>query len=399
MRILFLPMPVASHYYSMVPMLWACRTAGHEVRVAAEAPVSDAVMRSGMTGVLVGGGYDFAAGIAERRRERQRSGNRFGVDEVAALSPLQRREIKERRFIPQVKAAEAIVDDLVELAGEWRPQLVVADPLALAGPLVAASCGATLVRHLWGPDVIRTTGFPGMGLSEDQWPEPLLRLYERFGVGVRPEYAVRTIDTCPQSLQVKNIPGRLPVRFVPYNGPGIAPGWAGRAERPRILVTWGMSTTMMTGSSGFLIPRILESLAGFDAEIVVAVKASDRELLGVLPPRTRVVEEVPLHLLLPSCSAIVHQGGGGTVLTAASLGVPQLVVTNSGDQVFNARLLTATGAGVSLPAEKADVTALEDAVSRLLDDAGIDAAARALRDEILAQPTPAETVRTLETLV
>jgi UDP:flavonoid glycosyltransferase YjiC (YdhE family) len=54
---------------------------------------------------------------------------------------------------------------------------------------------------------------------------------------------------------------------------------------------------------------------------------------------------------------------------------------------------------VSLPAEQADLAGLEEAVSGLLDDAGIDAAARALRDEILAQPTPAETVRTLESLV
>jgi UDP:flavonoid glycosyltransferase YjiC (YdhE family) len=35
---------------------------------------------------------------------------------------------------------------------------------------------------------------------------------------------------------------------------------------------------------------------------------------------------MPLHVLLPTCSAIVHQGGIGGVLTAVVAGVPQLVI-------------------------------------------------------------------------
>nr|UPI48948.1 glycosyltransferase [Micromonospora sp.] len=397
MRILFVPMPMPTHYLSMVPLAWAFRAAGHEVRFAAQPAVADAIRRSGLTGAPVGGGYDFAAAIAERRRARRESGEPLTPDMVAAMSDAERRAVKERMFTPQVKAAEAIADGLVAYARRWRPELVVADPLALAGPLAAAAAGAPLVRHLWGPDVIGAMGFPGRGLATDQWPDPLLRLYGAHGVEPAADYAVRTVDICPPSLRAATGPERLPMRFVPYNGPGIEPEWAAGSGRRRVCVTWGMSASAVGGREGFLVPWILAGLAEFDVEIVLAIKAADRALLGDLPPGTLVAEEVPLHLLLPSCDAIVHQGGGGTLLTAAALGVPQLIVTNSGDQTFNARLLTATGAAVSVHAEDAADGLLKETAARLLhDDAeALRAAADVLRAEIQAQPAPAEVAAAL----
>jgi hypothetical protein len=46
---------------------------------------------------------------------------------------------------------------------------------------------------------------------------------------------------------------------------------------------------------------------------------------GTLPRNVRATGYLPLDLVLPSCSAVVHHGGGGTFTTAVAERVPQLI--------------------------------------------------------------------------
>ncbi|MGO1055491.1 nucleotide disphospho-sugar-binding domain-containing protein [Crossiella sp. CA198] len=387
MRILFAPLPQVSHYFHLVPLGWACRAAGHEVRVAAQPALAEHITRSGLTGVPLS--------------EVAADGDWLKVDMAAltALPPEQRlrklREVRTRQFVAM---ADAAADDLVSFAKSWQPDLVVADPLNLAAPLVSETLGVPLVHHLWSPDVARHLGYPGLGLPVAEWPTELIELYQRFGLEIRPGYARHTIDPCPDSLQSAEVPDRIPMRYVPYNGNSPLPDWLRQpAGRPRVCVSWGY-THNPAGGGGSRLPEVVAALAAFDVEVVVAVAKLDSELLGDLPADVRVVAELPLQLLLPTCSAVVHHGGGGTMFTAAVYGVPQVVVI---PDAIAAALLTGPLSdcriGVCLESD-ASVDEIKSAVGSVLADSAQEGIQR-LRKEILATPTPAAIVPRLEALV
>lgn len=401
MRVLFLPMAWSSHYYPMVPLAWAFRAAGHEVRVAGQPAVTGPVLRSGQTFVPVGAGYDLMAGVAALTdRIRQARGRMpASVEDMRALPPQVLRDFRNLQYVPHVAAAEAMADELVALAHRWRPDLVITDPVTLAGPIVAAAAGCPLVHHLWGPYMPGLDHFPGLGGDPADWPADLQALYARLGVPARSRYAAATVDPCPTSLQSDGLPHRVPVRYVPYNGSGeVPPGLDEPGERPRVCVSWSMSNTVTFGADGFQVPEIIEALRGLDVDVVVTVRESDRAALGDLGERVRLLAETPLHLVLTHCAAAVHHAGAGTMLTAAACGVPQVMVTPVPDQTFNAERLAATGAGIALKAEATTVDDITSAVSAVLADGGWAVAAARLRAEMAAAPGPAEVVPVLAAL-
>ena len=112
----------------------------------------------------------------------------------------------------------------------------------------------------------------------------------------------------------------------------------------------------------------------------------------------RVVDWMPLSMLLPTCDAIINQGGPGTVLAAAAYGVPQLIIPHFSAQPLYAELLTATGAGISLKPDELEAGTILDAVRELLEGPTVRSSARALCEEIHAQPSPAQLVPILESL-
>ena len=429
MRVLFIPWGQATHYFYQVPLAWAFRAGGDEVRVASQPGAADAIKRSGMSVMTVGESYDFMPELAAFSEDSRRDMPRLqstvssnfrqynpqpgdGNGALKSASPIdekKRRELVAKRkatiqakLTPFSRAAQVMADDVVQLARAWQPDLVVSDPFVMAAPLAARAAGAPLVHLQWGPAIQRQAGeFPGNGASPDLWPDDLRDLYARHGVEPAAEHAAATVDSCPASLQYDGvIPGRVPARFVPYNGTGDAPRWlAEPPRRPRICVTWGTTATTLAGREGFLVPRILDALAGFDVEVVVTLTASDRRLLGDdLPGQVRVTENLPLHLLLPSCDAIIHQGGASTMLTAASFGLPQLLIAGIADQLENGERIAEAGAGVSLHWDDASPETITAGIKTIVSDETTRQAAHSLRDEIQAQPAPTDVATTLRQL-
>jgi UDP:flavonoid glycosyltransferase YjiC (YdhE family) len=130
-------------------------------------------------------------------------------------------------------------------------------------------------------------------------------------------------------------------------------------------------------------------------EVVVTLTAADRDRLGTPPAGVRVVTGLPLHLLLHSCDAIVHQGGAGTMLTAASFGLPQVIVSGAMDQLTCGVKLEVAGAGRSLSWADVGTSDFTDAVSAALSDDTMRKSATELREEMAAQPSPAAVAQAL----
>jgi UDP:flavonoid glycosyltransferase YjiC (YdhE family) len=414
MRVLFTTWAWPSHYFPMVPLAWAVRAAGHEVRVASQPELARTILDSGLPAVVVGRDYDVAgvhrkaavhikAGAAGARPAPPGSAGQpprlsmFGQMAAAVQASRQAEERRDLSLFGEVAAA--MVDDLVEFALAWRPDLVVFDPLTYAAPIAAQLAGVPAVRHLFGPDVTYFTE------SLEAWLlQPVL---ERFGLEQVNLQGTMTVDPCPPSLQFSDTVApvaRRRMRYVPYNGLSEIPTWVWRErDRPRICLTWGTSTARLVGEDAFIPAPLLAGCARLaaerGAELVLAVTAAQRGLLPDLPAGVRVAASVPLQALLPTCSALVHQGGAGTTLTGLLSGLPQVVVTQLPDQAVNARNLVAAGAGRAITIDEVEVSTAYEAVRASYDEPGYRAAAARLREEIGQLPAPADLVGDLLDLV
>jgi UDP:flavonoid glycosyltransferase YjiC (YdhE family) len=393
MRVLLTSWAWTTHYTPLVPLVWALRAAGHEVRVASQPALADVITASGGVAVPVGQDLDH-----DEVRQAAMQGQRLADvpqapppgGSMSAWSPDHRARVS-RVFGVFVAYSEAMGADLLEFARAWQPDLIVFDPVTYAGPLVAAALGIPAVRHIHGVDVTYQ--------AREVVPELLAPLAARLGVTVPGIMGEATIDPCPPSMQSPADVRRIPVRFVPYNGPAVLPGWlrAG-ASRRRICVTWGTSTTRLSGHARFLPPRVIEAAADLEVEIIMALDTRDVAALGDVPAWVRVVENLPLHLILPTCDAVVHQGGNGSILTAALHGIPQLVLPQLPDQMFQADRLTETGAAVSRQHAQASAEEIRDCLAGILTEPEYQASAVRLRAEMLSMPAPSDIVPELEKL-
>ncbi|WP_176730623.1 nucleotide disphospho-sugar-binding domain-containing protein [Micromonospora mirobrigensis] len=388
MRILLSTWGWRSHFYGLAPLGWALQAAGHEVRVASHPSMASTISSAGLAAVPLGADLDFAEAFAGRI-------GTVGPLDPSATQPTGALEPAITADGGVVRFADALLDELVDFGRSFRPDLMVWEPFNLAAPVAAAALGVPGVLNLWGPDSSVT-----LRLDREAVIGPLAA---RFGL---PASAVAldgalTLDPVPPPMQVPLARPGHPVRFVPYNGPAVLPAWLRRPaqRRPRVCVTAG---TMMAGNGladRLDLPRVVRSLAELDVEVVVVVDPRQHAGLDRLPDGVRLVDApLALRLVLPTCAALVQQGGAGTMMTALSFGVPQVVLPQVSDQHFNGERLAVTGAGTALPPEQAGGAALRDLVGELIDDGPWRTSAALMRDRIHATPTPAEVVPTLAAL-
>jgi UDP:flavonoid glycosyltransferase YjiC (YdhE family) len=95
----------------------------------------------------------------------------------------------------------------------------------------------------------------------------------------------------------------------------------------------------------------------------------------------------------------VHHGGGGTTFGALAHGLAQVVLPQGADNFRNAALLEAAGVSRTLAPGELSPAAVRRAVRTVLDEPRYAAAARALRAEIDAMPTPEAVAAELGALV
>lgn len=399
MRVLFVTCRAPGHLYSMVPLAWAFRSLGHEVRVAGLPACVPAIARAGLTAVPVGSDpapttLSSAPGISTWHDQTS-----WPVDWPSHPGQLTDAQWRLLGGLAgrQTRLADAMLDDLLDYGRYWRPDLVVYDAISLAGVVVAAALGVPAYSHSWGRATAMRTELAD--LVERPRPE-YLRLFERAGIEPRTD-PVGRIDPCPPSMVLPEpaAPPRVPIRFVPFNGPGVEPDWLRRPRdgaRPRIAITGGVSAGDVSPQAlpGFF-DRTIRAAEKVGADIALAIGRGQAELSAAVPDPVRVVEAMPFCLLFPHCDVVIHQGSGGTMLTAAAAGVPQLVLPLRPEQQLSGDRLAAVGAGRQhvyndLISRDDCVQVLAEDLARLLDEPAYRTSAAALRADIGRAPAPAD---------
>jgi glycosyltransferase (activator-dependent family) len=396
-KVLFCALPQLTHFYATVPLAWALRTAGHEVRYATSPDFAEAVTDAGLTAVPVG---PAGAEDDEEIAEEAPAGLPAPYD-LAEPGSEDWTEGHAEAFDAMVTYAfgefnAPILDDLVAFARSWQPDLVLWEPFTYAGAFAAAACGAAHGRVLFGTDFLGVT---------HEWihahvPDDRLTAWLRTtaaALGVPFEEHLRsghfTVDQLPSPLRLSSPELEyVPARYVAYGGPAEVPAWLRETpSRPRIAVTLGTSATLEYGGYTVRVTDLLAALSTMDVEVVATVD-------GPVPDNVRAVPYVPLDALAPTCAAAIHHGGFGTLLTFARHGVPQLTLPHDFDAPLLGRKLAAQGAGLTVDPAQASGRRIRWSVEQLLGHDGIRSAAAELAGEISAMPSPNDVVARLEEL-
>ncbi|MFI7613061.1 activator-dependent family glycosyltransferase [Nonomuraea terrae] len=417
MRVLITCYPVTSHFYVLVPLAWALRTAGHEVVVAARPDIHDDIVKAGLTAVTVGDEMDMTR-LVSSLDELPDDGTPYGMGyDIAETRPelLTLDYVKGALglhccIIPDYLANEAMLTDLVAFAEHWKPDLVIWDFLTFPGPITAKAVGAAHARVLVGVDhaMRMRARFHELRAQDPDGPQDdpvadwLAARGAPFGVDFDEELLTGqvTLDPYPPFLSIPLDLPTVPVRFTSYNGSSTYPDWLLEPPtRKRVCLSLGASSRVAGVHDTDKIQQLLRAMGELDAEVIATLNAD--QLQGVtVPDNVRVFDFVPLNALLPSCDAIVNHVGYGTMGTALIHGVPQVMAPeNLWGESMLARRIEERGAGICIPPEEVTPESIAGALRRVLEDPSFKTAAEQLQKDQQTVPTPAEAVHELERLV
>ncbi|MFZ3560692.1 MULTISPECIES: glycosyltransferase [unclassified Streptomyces] len=342
--------------FGVAPLAAAARNAGHEILLAADEPLMAAAQSVGLPAVCI---------TPERMR--------YGQDAMTATVRL---------------------DALLELAGQWTPDVVVGG-LSHVPRVLAARLGVPYVRHIW--HIAPMARRDRTAVAELQ-PE-----LARLGLAELPDPDL-FIDLCPPSLRPAGAPRARSMRWTPrVSQRRVEPWMYTKTEgRPRVLITAG-TRNLVLDTPGSSLRALVGELSGAGAEVLVAALPEAAERFGAELGDEVRIGWIPLDVVAPTCDLAVHHGGATTAMTLINSGVPQLIVPDNGYGKAVAEAVRDFGAAELVdrhrPEEGRDPYKVTvEAARRILDDPRYAERTRLLAEEAAALPRPDEVLRDIEAL-
>ena len=368
-RVLFSSTSGYGHVLPMVPLARAFSDAGHDVLWATGAqaiPLVDAAQLETAPAGLSGPAL--------------RSGMAPLLARVAEIAPPQRAAFMYPHMFGGL-LAPAMAADLVPVAREWRPDLMIHEHGELAAPVVGAVLGTPTVTHSFGGAIPADIVTSAASVVAPMWAAHGLEPAPYAGC-----FTSLYLDICPPSVQsvaMDHIPAVQPLRPVAE----VAPHAPGEAP-PLVYLTLG---TVQNRAP--VLPTVAAAIAGLPVRLLVTVGPDgDPESLGDLPDSVQVERWVDQEEVLTRCSIVVSHAGSGTFLGALAAGRPQLCLPLAADQFRNAQGGARSGAALVLTPAEVTAESVAEAVTRLIADDAFAQRARAVSTEIAAMPSPADVV-------
>ena len=349
--------------YPYIGIAKALRTRGHHAVVATSAYYATAVADAGIDFAAVGPDADLRDQAQIARIMDPRRGSEVVMKEFVLPSL--------DRTYQELEAAAAGAD------------VLVSHPLTFGTQVLAQTRGLPWVSTILAPlSLFSDTDFPALpplpGLVRytrawpwlrrgfmriirrmmDQWMEPVYALRARHGVprGANPILEGQYSPLLNLSLFSRVLAEPQPdwpantqtTGFVFYNGHDTLPSGLESflaAGAPPVVFTLGSSAVAAAGRFYHESAAAAEALG---VRAVLLTGGFKENLPTHLPPEIIVIDKAPHQLLFPRASAIVHQGGAGTMGQGLRSGHPMLVVPHAHDQPDNAFRLTALGVARTL---------------------------------------------------
>ncbi|MEZ3182543.1 DUF1205 domain-containing protein [Streptomyces pimonensis] len=417
MRVLFSVFPATAHLYPVVPLAYALQSAGHDVCVATSPDLATEITAVGLKAVPVGESADLGSLLPSVAGPDHlvRLASRLGVDTESLGDADIAKSVRYHLISmialghPGASSARPALADLVDFAAAWRPDLVLWDPMVFGASVAARACGAAHARVLWGldlfarhgdryADVLNAPGDLGDALPIGAMAPVMRRLGLRYDRELL--FGQWSIDLMPPRMRLPGDLRYVPLRRVPYNGPGVFPDWLRQpSQRPRVCLTMGMSMRKYFHDDEALITQLLTAVADLDVEVIATVTADQFGPGFQVPDNVRTVDYVPLDLVMRDCSALIHHGGTGTYAAAVPYEVPQLILpTPMGDHLALSRYVADLGAGLYTARADFSVDVVTKQLTTILAEPSFRAGAAELHRDTMASPSPIELVPVLERL-
>jgi UDP-N-acetylglucosamine transferase subunit ALG13 len=313
------------------------------------------------------------------------------LPQIMALPPRQRRGPLFAGFFAGA-AGPAMAADLRTLVDSFRPDLVIHEMAELGIVPIAVERG---IPHV----VVAFSGPPPVHALPTIAAE-LARWWDNLGLDLPPHAGLAGdlyLHPFPAALHSDPPWPFERLRPAPVEPvPGVeTPSWLSSlgSTRPAVYVTFG--TERAAADAPW--PALLEAIGQREIDALVTTGAHcDVGALGQMPGNVRVERYVPQSQVLGRVAAVVSHAGAGTMLGAASAGVPQVVVPIFADQWENADAIASTGAALVCEDDERTASALGSALDGVMADAQCRTAAGSVAREMSLMPTAADYVATLE---
>ena len=391
MRFLFTTLAGSGHFHPLVPAARALQAGGQAVCFATASSFHPNVE---------GSGFDaFAAGFD---LERDGSDERYDALqlELKALPVTgpSRTLFRIRKLFAGLYA-ERMVPDLLAIAEDWRPDLIVREVGEFGGCVAAEALGIphasvrsnTMLstysrRHLVGEEMARLRAVYGLPPDPDS-----AMLFRYLHLAFEPpRFNDPALPLAPTSHLLR------PVPFSQSGGEG-APAWlADLPDRPTVSATLG---TVFNSRFPELFDAILRGLRDEPVNLILTIgRDQDPARFGPQPDNVHIERYIPQSLLFPHSDLVITHAGFSTVAEALTHGLPLVTIPIDADQPLNAERCGALGVAELVEHDQRTPGAIGSAVRTVLADPSYRRNAEQIRDEIARLPGPEHAAALLEQL-